>query len=127
MQVKCLDEEVLRMIERRDLTPEIVQRIQSWNGKLWQQTRLLLKEHWVWVSAYLEDRRTLTTLMEHRSAAQVKLREIFPETIAWLDQQVATHFEEVLFTNADDVVTPATLYSDVIQRRLVAASFIVEA
>ena len=120
--VEKLDEEFIRMIDRRELTLALVKQLQTPRAQtpqdqtlrandLLPRMRRVLRDDWVWVSAFSEDRAQLARLARLRTPAQARLRDLFPQTVSWLDAQFLTHRQELLLRDLDDVSEYAGLYA----------------
>lgn len=128
--VEGLDEELIRMIDRRELTLALVKQLQDaplqdnqaqetgQTADLLPRMRRVLRDDWVWLSAFSEDRAQLARLARLRTPAQARLRDLFPQTVSWLDAQFLTHRQELLLRDLYDVSEYAGLYAAQVVRTL---------
>ena len=105
-----LDEELRRLIVRKELSGTLVKALRGFDDALWREARALLTEA-PWATLYLEDRRTLQELFNGRTAAKLNLRDAFPRTTAWLDERLERHIESALYEETGEVRAAAHAYS----------------
>ncbi|MDQ3398250.1 MAG: hypothetical protein M3511_10870, partial [Deinococcota bacterium] len=112
------DEELARMIMREVLDYPLLRRFQAWDVPLWRCIRSLLAEHSAWVTTYLEDKRLIKELFASRTHAKLDLRDVFPKTTAWLDEQLWDNFEEMLYEEVAGFYPQAAAFSSSVRRQL---------
>jgi hypothetical protein len=113
-----LDEEVIRMIARGELTRSLADRVAGWSDPIWHEISELLSRHRDWAVAYLEDCRTLEELFASRTGARLNLRDLFPKTSAWLDAFLSEHMEDALMGDVGELETLAGPVSRLIRERM---------
>ncbi len=116
--VSGVDEEVARMVKRKKLTPRLIKRLQDWSAPQRQTVHALLGEQALWVTAYLQDWALLTELFAARTPARLHLRDLFPESITWLDGHLTRHFEDATLHDVSDLEASASAISQRIQQHL---------
>ena len=104
-----LDEELRRLMARKELGG-LAKALRNGDDAPWREARALLTEA-PWATLYLEDRRTLQELFSGRTAAKLNLRDVFPQTTAWLDEGLKRHIESALYEEAGEVRAAAHAYS----------------
>ena len=114
-----LDEELRRMIARKKLSGTLVSTLRGWDEALWREARAL--NALPWATLYLEDRRSLQDLFDGRTAAKLNLRDVFPETVAWLDEKLSAQVESALYQETGGVAPAAHAYSCHLRKRLLEA------
>ena len=117
---EVLDEEVRRMILRKEVTGTLVTALQNGDEALWGAARALLSDV-PWATLYLEDRRSLRELFGGRTAAKLNLRDVFPQTIAWLDEKLNAHIDSALYQEAGGIAPAAHAYSCHVRKLLLNA------
>ncbi len=114
-----LDEELRRMIARKELSGTLVGALRGWDEALWREARAFTALPWA--TLYLEDRRSLQDLFNGRTAAKLNLRDVFPETVAWLDEKLSAQVESALYQETGGVAPAAHAYSCHLRKRLLEA------
>ena len=116
--VEALDEELIRMIDRRELTLALVKTTQTWDEAFWANIRTVLKNEWLWLNAFRDAQLQFSTLASQRTPAQLRLRDLFPQTVAWLDEQFREHYQELLLRDLDEVAQEANRYALRVEKKL---------
>ena len=104
---------------RKELTKTLVKALKNWDEALWREARAL--NALPWTALYLEDRRSLQELFDGRTAAKLNLRDVFPETVAWLDEKLKAHIDNALYQETGVVAPAAHAYSCHLRKRLLDA------
>lgn len=112
------DEELIRMLERRELTYATLDLLQEWPEELWRAVGRLLNEQSDWIFTFFEDRQSLISLIEARTQAKLNLRDVFPQTFATLDKYLNASLREVLVRDVGDLETFAVIISQRIHQQL---------
>ena len=115
-----LDEELRRMIARKEVTGTLVKALRGGDEALWSAARALLNET-PWATLYLEDRRSLQELFNGRTAAKLNLRDVFPRTVAWLDEKLKARIDGALYQETGGVAPAAHAYSCHVRKLLLNA------
>lgn len=105
--VQQVDDEVGRVAARGQLTRRFRRQLDTLDFDGLHGARELLCARPVWLQGYLEDRQVLHELFAARNAVRLDLRELFPITIAFLDQHLQQHLEEALIEAVADVEADA--------------------
>ena len=115
-----LDEELRRMIARKEVTGTLVKALRGGDEALWGAARALLNEA-SWATLYLEDSRSLQELFNGRTAAKLNLRDVFPRTVAWLDEKLKAHIDGALYQETGGIAPAAHAYSCHVRKLLLGA------
>ena len=116
--VRRLDVELLRLLYRQEITAAVILRLQGLRPEVREAVLHLLEQYWEFASDYLEDMRVVRTWLSGRSPAMLNLREVFPQTIAWLDAFFRRHYEDVVLVLTEDVTEEAQAFTRRVLERL---------
>ena len=117
-QVKAFDEELIRLIDKGELSLELFMRLKSWDQPTWLRVLRVLQNDWLWITSYLEDSRALAHFEGLRSPARLELGSLFPKTVTWLNGLVRSNLEAVLARELEPVTEYALEYSDLVKDQL---------
>ncbi|HEX7023062.1 MAG TPA: hypothetical protein VF171_09410 [Trueperaceae bacterium] len=109
--VELLDAERLIPLRRLGLGPQLLERLRHWDDAIWAKAKRLLTDYWKAIDALLEEGRALEEVVKLQPVARLDLRDVFPQTVAWLDGVYLQHYDEIHFRPVEEVADEAKAFS----------------
>ena len=111
-RLQRIDAELAVMVARKQVPKRFRRQLGGLNDELLHAALTPLDDSTGWIDAYLEDGRIVRNLLAKRTTAQLDLCELFPQSIALLDDYFRQHMEEILLEEAGEVLREAKHVAD---------------